>query len=283
MDARAAAGADTGTRPPTSASTTSTCTIRSSGIAATGTSTTCRAISSQGADGFHGVCRRSVPAAAIRQFQRAYPFGRAGVLSETPPVSRRADRREPRPWIRAAARTRRSRSRYYVQRSLSETGGRVAGTSRFWPELQSRLAATPPRGLVTGPSIDKSIAPLRSFVAEPMRFGRLFLAGDAAHSRRHGRQGPDLAASDVHYLSSALVEFYQSGSGAGIASYSSRALARVWQAERFSWWMMHAAHSCPTPGRSASACSAPSWSISSAPRPLKNRSRRITSAFRTSR
>ena len=173
----------------------------------------------RGCDGFHGVCRRSVPAAAISQFERVYPFGWLGVLSETPPVSAELIYVNHDRGFALCSMRSPSRSRYYVQCSLSETVDEWPD-DRFWAELQSRLGDTAGR-LVTGPSIEKSIAPLRSFVAEPMRFGRLFLAGDAAHIvPPTGAKGLNLAASDVHYLSSALVEFYQSGSGAGIEAYS---------------------------------------------------------------
>jgi p-hydroxybenzoate 3-monooxygenase len=201
-----------------------------------------------GCDGFHGVCRQSVPAGAITHFERVYPFGWLGVLSETPPVSHELiyvnhDRGFALCSMRSA-----SRSRYYVQCSLSETVDEWPD-ERFWTELRSRLGAATAAGLVTGPSIEKSIAPLRSFVAEPMRFGRLFLAGDAAHIvPPTGAKGLNLAASDVHYLSAAIVEFYQSGSSDGLEAYSSRALARVWQAERFSWWMTHLLHKLPDAG-----------------------------------
>ena len=201
-----------------------------------------------GCDGFHGVCRQSVPADALRQFERVYPFGWLGVLSDTPPVSHELIYvNSPRGFALCSMRSP-TRSRYYVQCSLSENVDEWPD-SRFWTELKARLDPATAGGLVTGPSIEKSIAPLRSFVAEPMRFGRLFLAGDAAHIvPPTGAKGLNLAASDVHYLSSALVEFYQSGSRAGLDAYSARALARVWQAERFSWWMTHLLHELPEGG-----------------------------------
>jgi p-hydroxybenzoate 3-monooxygenase len=135
-----------------------------------------------------------------------------------------------------------------VQCSLSENVEEWPD-ARFWTELRSRLDPATAARLATGPSIEKSIAPLRSFVAEPMRFGRLFLAGDAAHIvPPTGAKGLNLAASDVHYLSAGLIEFYESKRSAGIDAYSSRALARVWLAERFSWWMTHLLHRLPDNG-----------------------------------
>jgi p-hydroxybenzoate 3-monooxygenase len=201
-----------------------------------------------GCDGFHGVCRQSVPAAAISQFERVYPFGWLGVLSDTPPVSHELIYVNHERGFALCSMRSPSRSRYYVQCSLSENVEEWPD-ARFWTELRSRLDDATAARLATGPSIEKSIAPLRSFVAEPMRFGRLFLAGDAAHIvPPTGAKGLNLAASDVHYLSSALIEFYQSKRRAGIDAYSSRALARVWQAERFSWWMTHLLHRLPDNG-----------------------------------
>jgi p-hydroxybenzoate 3-monooxygenase len=201
-----------------------------------------------GCDGFHGICRQSVPAGAISQFERVYPFGWLGVLSDTPPVSDELIYVNHERGFALCSMRSPVRSRYYVQCSLSENVDEWPD-ARFWSELQGRLDPATAARLVTGPSIEKSIAPLRSFVAEPMRFGRLFLAGDAAHIvPPTGAKGLNLAASDVHYLSSALVEFYRSGSGAGLDAYSDRALARVWQAERFSWWMTHLLHKLPDSG-----------------------------------
>jgi p-hydroxybenzoate 3-monooxygenase len=141
-----------------------------------------------------------------------------------------------------------TRSRYYVQVSLSESVDEWSD-ERFWEELQTRLGSQTAAKLVTGPSIEKSIAPLRSFVAEPMRFGRLFLAGDAAHIvPPTGAKGLNLAASDIHYLSTALIEYYRSGKTAELDAYSARALRRVWLAERFSWWMTNLLHRLPEAG-----------------------------------
>jgi p-hydroxybenzoate 3-monooxygenase len=201
-----------------------------------------------GCDGFHGVCRQSVPASAIVQYERVYPFGWLGVLSDTPPVSDELIYVNHDRGFALCSMRSPSRSRYYVQCSLTESVDEWPD-ARFWTELRSRLDPGTAERLITGPSIEKSIAPLRSFVAEPMRFGRLFLAGDAAHIvPPTGAKGLNLAASDVHYLSLALVEYFQSGSSAGLDAYSSRALARVWQAERFSWWMTHLLHKLPEGG-----------------------------------
>ncbi|HEY6509485.1 MAG TPA: 4-hydroxybenzoate 3-monooxygenase, partial [Vicinamibacterales bacterium] len=201
-----------------------------------------------GCDGYHGVSRASVPTGSLQTFERVYPFGWLGVLSDTPPVSHELIYvNSPRGFALCSMRSQ-TRSRYYVQCSLSESVDQWPD-ARFWTELQARLDPETAEGLATGPSIEKSIAPLRSFVAEPMRFGRLFLAGDAAHIvPPTGAKGLNLAASDVHYLSSGLVEFYHSGSRAGLEAYSARALARVWQAERFSWWMTHLLHALPEAG-----------------------------------
>ena len=170
------------------------------------------------------------------------------MLSDTPPVSHELIYVNHERGFALCSMRSPSRSRYYVQCSLTENVDEWPDT-RFWTELSSRLDPATAARLVIGPSIEKSIAPLRSFVAEPMRFGRLFLAGDAAHIvPPTGAKGLNLAASDVHYLSSALVEFYQSRSSAGLDAYSARALARVWQAERFSWWMTHLLHKLPDGG-----------------------------------
>jgi p-hydroxybenzoate 3-monooxygenase len=198
-----------------------------------------------GCDGFHGVSRKSVPADAVRSFERVYPFGWLGLLSDTPPVSDELIYiRHERGFSLCSMRSP-TRSRYYLQCSLAEQVDDWTD-ERFWEELKLRLDDEAREKLVTGPSIEKSIAPLRSFVAEPMRFGKLFLAGDAAHIvPPTGAKGLNLAASDVRYLSQGLIEFYKEKSNAGLDQYSSRALARVWKAERFSWWMTMLLHSFP--------------------------------------
>jgi p-hydroxybenzoate 3-monooxygenase len=195
-----------------------------------------------GCDGFHGISRKSVPANAITNHERVYPFGWLGILSDTPPVSDELIYvRHPRGFALCSMRSP-TRSRYYIQCSLAEDIESWPD-DRFWEELKPRLDDEARERLVTGPSIEKSIAPLRSFVAEPMRFGRLFLAGDAAHIvPPTGAKGLNLAASDVRYLSLALIEHYAEKSAAGLDAYSARALARVWKAERFSWWMTTLMH-----------------------------------------
>jgi len=201
-----------------------------------------------GCDGFHGVCRASVPAGALKTYERIYPFGWLGVLSETPPVSPELIYANHERGFALCSMRSHTRSRYYVQCALDE---RIEEwpDQRFWDELRSRLDDRAARSLVTGPSIEKSIAPLRSFVAEPMRFGQLFLAGDAAHIvPPTGAKGLNLAASDVRYLSRALIERYRSGSTSGIDAYSAKALARVWKAVRFSWWMTTMLHRFPDTG-----------------------------------
>jgi p-hydroxybenzoate 3-monooxygenase len=199
-----------------------------------------------GCDGFHGVCRASVPRGAIHEFEKVYPFGWLGVLAEVAPVSPHAIvyANSERGFALCSMRSL-TRSRYYVQCPIDD---KVSDWSdeRFWDELRLRLDPDMAGRIVTGPSIEKSIAPLRSFVAEPMRFGRLFLGGDAAHIvPPTGAKGLNLAASDVKYLSSALIEHYAEKSDAGIDSYSQRALARVWRAERFSWWLTSLLHRFP--------------------------------------
>jgi p-hydroxybenzoate 3-monooxygenase len=200
-----------------------------------------------GCDGYHGVSRASVPADSIQTFERIYPFGWLGVLSDTPPVSHELIyANHPRGFALASMRSA-TRSRYYVQCSLDDKVENWSDDA-FWDELRRRLAPEQAESLVTGPSIEKSIAPLRSFVAEPMRFGRLFLAGDAAHIvPPTGAKGLNLAASDVRYLSRAIAEFYQ-GSMRGIDNYSATCLSRVWKAVRFSWWFTSLMHKFPDSG-----------------------------------
>ena len=200
-----------------------------------------------GCDGYHGASRASVPAESIQTFERVYPFGWLGVLSETPPVSHELIyANHPRGFALCSMRSH-TRSRYYVQCSLDDKAGNWSDDA-FWDELRRRIAPELAESLVTGPSIEKSIAPLRSFVAEPMRFGRLFLAGDAAHIvPPTGAKGLNLAASDVRYLSRALTAFYK-GSSQGIDQYSATCLARVWKAVRFSWWFTSLMHRFPDTG-----------------------------------
>ena len=198
-----------------------------------------------GCDGFHGVCRASVPRAAITEYEKVYPFGWLGLLSDTPPVSHELIYvNSPRGFALCSMRSR-ARSRYYLQVPLTDKIEEWTDEA-FWQELRLRLDERGREQLVSGPSIEKSIAPLRSFVTEPMRFGRLFLAGDAAHIvPPTGAKGLNLAATDVKYLSQALIEHYRERSDAGIDHYSSRCLARVWKAERFSWWFTSLMHRFP--------------------------------------
>ncbi|MDG0832729.1 4-hydroxybenzoate 3-monooxygenase [Roseateles saccharophilus] len=195
-----------------------------------------------GCDGYHGVSRASVPADAIQSYEKVYPFGWLGLLSDTPPVSHELIYgRHERGFTLCSMRSH-TRSRYYLQVPLTEQVGDWSD-ERFWDELRLRVDARAAAALVTGPSLEKSIAPLRSFVAEPMRFGRLFLAGDAAHIvPPTGAKGLNLAASDVYYLWQALSEHYRERSEAGIEHYSARCLSRIWKAERFSWWFTTLMH-----------------------------------------
>ena len=201
-----------------------------------------------GCDGYHGACRASLPADALAIFEKVYPFGWLGVLADTPPVSHELIySNHERGFALCSMRSPR-RTRYYVQCSLHDKVEQWSD-QMFWDELRRRLDPAAAETMVTGPSIEKSIAPLRCFVAEPMRLGRLFLAGDAAHIvPPTGAKGLNLAASDVRYLSRALIEHYAEKSDAGIDHYSPRCLARVWKAERFSSWMTGLLHKFPEAG-----------------------------------
>ena len=201
-----------------------------------------------GCDGYHGVCRTSVPGTAIRTYERDYPFGWLGILSDTPPVDMELFYASHERGFALCSMRSTTRSRCYVQVPLAD---RLEDwpDARFWDELRRRIDPDAAARIVTGPSIEKSIAPLRSFVAEPMRFGQLFLAGDAAHIvPPTGAKGLNLAASDVHYLSEGLIQWYRHGRTDGLEAYSKRALARVWNAERFSWWMTRLLHRFPEEG-----------------------------------
>jgi p-hydroxybenzoate 3-monooxygenase len=197
-----------------------------------------------GCDGFHGVCRASVPKEAISLHEKVYPFGWLGLLSDTPPVSHELIYVNHERGFALCSMRSRTRSRYYVQCRLDE---KVEDWSddAFWDELKRRLPADAAAALVTGASLEKSIAPARSFVAEPLRFGRLFLAGDAGHIvPPTGAKGLNLAATDIGYLFEGITEHYR-GSAAGLEAYSQRALRRIWKAERFSWWMTSLMHRFP--------------------------------------
>ncbi|MCP3441704.1 4-hydroxybenzoate 3-monooxygenase [Bradyrhizobium sp. CCGUVB14] len=198
-----------------------------------------------GADGFHGVSRKSIPKDVLREYEKVYPFGWLGVLSRTKPVSPELIYvKHARGFALCSLRSQ-VLSRYYVQVPLTD---KVEDWSddAFWAELKRRLPDEVADRLATGPSIEKSIAPLRSFVAEPMSYGRLFLAGDAAHIvPPTGARGLNSAASDIYYLYHAMLAHYQDGDDSGLEGYSAKALARIWKAQRFSWWMTMMLHRFP--------------------------------------
>jgi p-hydroxybenzoate 3-monooxygenase len=195
-----------------------------------------------GCDGYHGVTRASVPPGRIAEHGQVYPFGWLGILADVPPVSDELVYSNHARGFALCSMRSRTRSRYYIQ-CAAEDSLADWPDERFWSELQARLPAGLARRLITGPSIEKSVAPLRSFVAEPMRFGRLFLVGDAAHIvPPAGAKGLNLAAADVRVLHDALREFYRTGGERGLIEYSPRALARVWKATRFSWWFTMLMH-----------------------------------------
>ncbi|MEX3017547.1 4-hydroxybenzoate 3-monooxygenase [Gymnodinialimonas hymeniacidonis] len=198
-----------------------------------------------GCDGFHGVSRKTIPESVRREYEKVYPFGWLGVLSETPPVNHELIyANSPRGFALCSMRNA-NLSRYYIQCSLDDSPENWSDEA-FWAELKRRIPADQASALITGPSIEKSIAPLRSFVTEPMRWGRLFLCGDAAHIvPPTGAKGLNTAASDVNYLFRALAQFYKNGSEEGLDGYSAKALARVWKAERFSWWFTTLMHRFP--------------------------------------
>ncbi|WP_300551099.1 4-hydroxybenzoate 3-monooxygenase [Roseovarius sp.] len=198
-----------------------------------------------GCDGFHGVSRQSIPLDVRREYEKLYPFGWLGILSETPPVNHELIYASSKRGFALCSMRNENLSRYYIQCSLSDKPEDWTDTA-FWTELKRRIPQDYADQLITGPSIEKSIAPLRSFVTEPMRWGRLFLCGDAAHIvPPTGAKGLNTAASDVHYLFEGLRQFYENNSTEGIDSYSHKALARVWKAERFSWWFSSLLHRYP--------------------------------------
>lgn len=198
-----------------------------------------------GCDGFHGVSRQHIPLDVRREFEKVYPFGWLGILSETPPVNHELIYATSERGFALCSMRNDNLSRYYIQCSLSDSPDDWTDEA-FWSELKRRIPKEQAEKLITGPSIEKSIAPLRSFVCEPMQWGRLFLCGDAAHIvPPTGAKGLNTAASDVHYLYHALRAFYDSGEENGIKTYSQKALARVWKAERFSWWFSSLMHRYP--------------------------------------
>ena len=198
-----------------------------------------------GADGFHGVSRKSIPSDVLREYEKVYPFGWLGVLSRTKPVSPELIYAKSERGFALCSLRSQVLSRYYIQVPLTDSVEDWSDEA-FWDELKKRLPDDVAAGLETGPSIEKSIAPLRSFVAEPMRYGNLFLAGDAAHIvPPTGARGLNSAASDIYYLYHALLDHYHDGDDAGLENYSAKALARVWKAQRFSWWMTTLLHTFP--------------------------------------
>jgi len=198
-----------------------------------------------GCDGFHGPSRQAIPETVRREYEKVYPFGWLGVLSETPPVDKELIYAASDRGFALCSMRNANLSRYYVQCGAGDDPQKWPD-ARFWDELRSRIPAEAAEGLVTGSSIEKSIAPLRSFVCEPMRWGRLFLCGDAAHIvPPTGAKGLNTAASDVHYLWKGLRQHYVDGDSHGIDTYSEKALARVWKTERFSWWFTSLMHRFP--------------------------------------
>ena len=198
-----------------------------------------------GADGFHGVSRKSIPRDVLKEYEKFYPFGWLGVLSRTKPVSPELIYAKHERGFALCSLRSQVLSRYYIQVPLTDNVEDWSDEA-FWAELKRRLPAEVAEKLITGPSIEKSIAPLRSFVAEPMRYGNLFLAGDAAHIvPPTGARGLNSAASDIYYLYHAMVAHYKDGDSTGLDKYSEKALARVWKAQRFSWWMTTMLHTFP--------------------------------------
>lgn len=198
-----------------------------------------------GCDGFHGVSRQAMPLSVRREYEKIYPFGWLGILSETPPVNDELIYASSSRGFALCSMRNENLSRYYIQCSLSDSPDDWTDNA-FWQELKRRIPGNAAESLITGPSIEKSIAPLRSFVTEPMRWGRLFLCGDAAHIvPPTGAKGLNTAAGDVHYLYNGIVQYYETGNTEGIDRYSENALARVWKAVRFSWSLTSMLHRFP--------------------------------------
>jgi p-hydroxybenzoate 3-monooxygenase len=201
-----------------------------------------------GCDGSHGVSRTVIPPSVLRTYERVYPFGWLGILSETPPVDKELIYAHSKRGFALCSMRHSLLSRYYVQCAIDD-GIDDWPDERFWGELSGRLPGEVAGRLVTGPSVEKSLTPLRSFVAEPLRYGRLYLAGDAGHVvPPTGAKGLNLAVSDVSYLADALTDAVHRGSPTGLDEYSDRALARVWKAVRFSWWLTMLMHHFPGSG-----------------------------------
>ncbi|MEM6305864.1 MAG: 4-hydroxybenzoate 3-monooxygenase, partial [Pseudomonadota bacterium] len=198
-----------------------------------------------GCDGFHGVSRQTIPAAARSEYEKVYPFGWLGILSETKPVHEELIYANSDAGFALCSMRNAQLSRYYVQCDAADDPARWSDGA-FWDALRRRIPEAYADTIETGPAVEKSIAPLRSFVCEPMQWGRLFLCGDAAHIvPPTGAKGLNTAASDVYYLADALIRHYVHQEAEGVANYSARALARVWKAERFSWWMTKLLHHFP--------------------------------------
>jgi len=198
-----------------------------------------------GADGFHGVSRKSIPPDVLKEYEKVYPFGWLGVLSRTKPVSPELIyAKHDRGFALCSLRSQ-VLSRYYIQVPVTDSVDNWSDDA-FWAELKRRLPSEVAEQLITGATIEKSIAPLRSYVAEPMRYGNLFLAGDAAHIvPPTGARGLNTAGSDIFYLYNGLVDFYKKNDSTGLEQYSEKALVRVWKAQRFAWWMTTMLHTFP--------------------------------------